>query len=66
MFVGTSAELATKLNVDYLIVQGLVKFLASRNLIKELPEKRKAPSGKGKPSSVWEISGPLTIFEELK
>lgn len=60
MFKGTVKELAQKMGVDYQVAHGFVKLLVSRNMA-ELVEKRKQPSGRGKPSNVYEIPEKLEI-----
>jgi predicted transcriptional regulator len=50
----TIKQLAEKTGQDYLVVTGVVKFLVSKGLAKEV-DKVKAEGGKGKPSIVYEI-----------
>lgn len=56
----TATELAELLGTDYLTANTLAKFMVSRGAAKEV-EKRKSGSGKGKPSTVYELPESFTV-----
>jgi len=63
MFRGTLKELSEKLKVDYLVMQGVVKYLEMTKQA-EAVGKVAAPSGRGKPSTIYQIKCPAQIFNE--
>lgn len=56
----TASELAKKMNVEYASASGILKLMVATGAAKEV-EKRKQPSGKGKPSSVYSVPKTFTI-----
>lgn len=57
---GNTTEIAKKLGVEYLVAHSLLTFLEQRGLAK-IVEKVKSPSGRGKPTNIWEFENELTI-----
>jgi hypothetical protein len=53
-------NLAEKYKLDYLTAQGLVSYLLATGNAK-LVDKRKSPSGKGKPTEIFEIPVEVTL-----
>lgn len=51
---GTVKDFQTMFNVDAAITNGFIKFLEATGAAKNVGQ-QKSPSGKGKPSTVWEI-----------
>lgn len=50
----TATELAEKMGVEYAVAANFLKLLVAQNVAKEV-EKRRTASGKGKPSTVYEL-----------
>lgn len=48
-------EFAERHKVDYLVAQGLIKFLEAKGLAFKVGTKKTSLSGKGKPTNVYEI-----------
>lgn len=56
----TAKQLAEKLKVDYVAASSLIKVMLSRGAAKEV-DSIKSPSGKGKPSRVYELPPQWTL-----
>lgn len=57
---------AKKLNIEYAIAQGIVKFMEIKQLAKEIGVE-KTPGAKGKGSKLYEIPNQITInFNETQ
>lgn len=56
----TAREVAEHLGVDYVVASGLMTALVEKGLAKHI-ENRKHPSGKGKPTRVFEVDRTINL-----
>jgi len=57
----TAIQLAQRLGVDYVVAASLLKLMVSKGVAKEVGKVKTSLSGKGKPSTVYEIPGEFTL-----
>jgi predicted ArsR family transcriptional regulator len=56
----TAKEVADHLGIDYVVASGLMTALVDKGIAKHV-ENRKHPSGKGKPTRVFEVGQTVTL-----
>lgn len=56
----TAKELSDRLGVDYVVVSSVLRFLVQKGYAAEVGS-QKSPSGKGKPSIVYEVPESVTL-----
>lgn len=56
----TAREVADYLGIDYVVASGLMTALCDKGLAKHV-ENRKHPTGKGKPTRVFEVDQKITL-----
>jgi predicted ArsR family transcriptional regulator len=56
----TAKDVAEHLGIDYVVASGLMTALVEKGLAKHI-ENRKHPSGKGKPTRVFEVNQTVTL-----
>lgn len=57
----TAIQLAQRLGVDYVVAASLLKLLVSKGLAREAGKIKTSLTGKGKPSTLYEIPGKFTL-----
>lgn len=57
----TAIQLAERLGVDYVVASSLLKLMVSRGVAREVGKIKTSLTGKGKPSTVYEIPGEFTL-----
>jgi hypothetical protein len=57
----TAIQLAQRLGVDYVVAASLLKLMVSKGEAKEVGKVKTSLSGKGKPSTVYEIPGEFKL-----
>lgn len=57
----TAIQLAERLGVDYVVASSLLKLMVSRGAAKEVGKIKTSLTGKGKPSTVYEIPSEFTL-----
>lgn len=57
----TAIQLAQRLGVDYVVAASLLKLLVSKGLAREAGKIKTSLTGKGKPSTLYEIPGEFTL-----
>ncbi len=57
----TAIQLAERLGVDYVVASSLLKLMVSRGEAKEVGKIKTSLTGKGKPSTVYEIPGEFKL-----
>lgn len=60
MFEGTIRSLAEKLEVEYAVAQGLMKFLSTKKIASDVGVE-KPKNGNGKGATIWKVPFPITI-----
>ena len=57
----TVIQLAERLDVDYVVAASLLKLMVSRGVAKEAGKIKTSATGKGKPSTLYEIPGEFKL-----
>lgn len=65
MNVVTVAEFSEQQKIDYVTAKAILDFMVVRGKIQKCKEKRPSPSGKGKPSNLYNLGdAPITLIFE--
>lgn len=57
----TAIQLAQRLGVDYVVAASLLKLMVSKGVAKEAGKIKTSLTGKGKPSTLYEIPSEFTL-----